>query len=159
MFQAVTTPDGGAGYWKEMIARKRKAREERRLRLQSHKKEKNRHRKNRRKKLKKNTPQLRKLTSLILADLVFSNHHSKRDSLEYEAWRKIVMLRDGFKCVRCGERSGLVAHHIETWVSAPHLRFNASNGVTLCGECHAAQHDWLYDSPEQKHLSAIRAEQ
>lgn len=37
----------------------------------------------------------------------------------------------------CGSKKGLEAHHIVRWADSPKLRFEPSNGITLCQECHS----------------------
>lgn len=56
---------------------------------------------------------------------------------EYKAWRLAVLERDGFKCVACS-RSDRTLHtdHIMPFKLFPELRFELSNGRTLCGSCH-----------------------
>ena len=36
----------------------------------------------------------------------------KRSSKEVREWRKRVLKRDGYKCVRCGSKENIQAHHI-----------------------------------------------
>lgn len=56
-------------------------------------------------------------------------------------WAKDVKKRDGYRCQVCGS-SGLVhAHHIEPKGKRPDLAVELSNGVTLCGPCHASAHN------------------
>lgn len=64
-----------------------------------------------------------------------------RSSAEYKAWRTAVFERDNYTCQICGERGKkLNAHHLKRWVDAPKLRFELSNGITLCEKCHKKVH-------------------
>lgn len=59
---------------------------------------------------------------------------SSRESVE---WRKEILKRDDYTCQICGVRGGkLHADHILPWASYPELRFELSNGRTLCVPCH-----------------------
>jgi len=56
---------------------------------------------------------------------------------EYKQWRKEVFVRDYFTCQICQKVGGyLQAHHIKSWAKYPKLRYEVSNGITLCKECH-----------------------
>lgn len=60
-----------------------------------------------------------------------------RESLEYEEWRKKVFERDLYTCQDCGQVGGyLEADHIKPFSLFPELRFELSNGRTLCKPCH-----------------------
>lgn len=60
-----------------------------------------------------------------------------RGSVEYKAWRVSVFERDNYTCVLCGQVGGqLNADHIQPFAFYPHLRFELSNGRTLCVPCH-----------------------
>lgn len=59
-----------------------------------------------------------------------------RNSVETANWRKAVFARDGYKCVACGIGGRLSADHIKPWSLFPALRFDVSNGRTLCWPCH-----------------------
>lgn len=61
------------------------------------------------------------------------------DDPAYKAWRKDVYKRDHHKCQwpGCKYRGRKVyAHHIRPWSSYPSLRFDVSNGITLCYNHH-----------------------
>lgn len=65
-----------------------------------------------------------------------------RFSLEARRWRTDVFRRDGFTCQDCGDAAGgnLRAHHLKGWADHPDLRFELTNGVTLCDPCHKRRH-------------------
>lgn len=61
-----------------------------------------------------------------------------RKSSKYKKWRKSVFERDKYLCVIGLEKHGrrLNADHIKPFAFFPELRFELSNGRTLCVECH-----------------------
>lgn len=60
---------------------------------------------------------------------------------EYKQWHKHVLERSNFTCQKCGKRGGfLQAHHIEDWANNPKLRYDVSNGIALCEDCHLIIH-------------------
>jgi len=65
-----------------------------------------------------------------------------RQSAKYKAWRTLVFERDNYSCVLCGIKNGLGktiyfhADHIQPFALYPELRFEISNGRTLCVPCH-----------------------
>jgi len=63
---------------------------------------------------------------------------------EYIQWRKSVFIRDNFSCQECGKGGGLYLHadHIKPYAYFPELRYNLSNGRTLCVECHRKTDTW-----------------
>lgn len=65
-----------------------------------------------------------------------------RRTAEYANWRRDVFSRDGYTCRHCGDNRGgnLHAHHIKPFASCEELRFDVSNGVTLCKSCHEKEH-------------------
>jgi len=66
-----------------------------------------------------------------------------RGSAKYDNWRIAVFEKDNYTCQLCGDRSGkgkgvyLHAHHIKSFKSYPELRFEVSNGITYCDDCHS----------------------
>jgi hypothetical protein len=68
---------------------------------------------------------------------VTAEHEKARKSLEYKLWRKAVFERDNYICQRCDKRGGyLQVDHINEWADFPELRYEISNGQTLCLGCH-----------------------
>lgn len=60
---------------------------------------------------------------------------------EYKLWRRAVFERDDFTCQTCGKRGvKLNAHHKKSYAWYPELRYDISNGITLCETCHKALH-------------------
>jgi hypothetical protein len=57
---------------------------------------------------------------------------------KHRTWRMLVFVRDNYTCQRCWSRGYLTAHHIKSFSKFPKLRYIVSNGITLCGPCHAA---------------------
>ena len=86
-----------------------------------------------------------------------------RSNRQYSAWKISVLTRDGFKCIECGVEQGRIcqccsaktllhAHHVAPFSKAPELRYEVSNGVSLCGQCHWKSHHGkpgeLLETPE-----------
>jgi hypothetical protein len=73
-----------------------------------------------------------------------------RHSRHLSEWRISVYRRDGFMCVRCGSKGKLHAHHIKPWATYPDLRFDVSNGITLCECCHGNEHGKDFSNRRKK---------
>lgn len=57
-----------------------------------------------------------------------------RNDSAYGYWRRMVWLRDNFKC-KIGDsdcKGRIEAHHILSWTNYPKLRYEINNGITLC---------------------------
>jgi len=66
-----------------------------------------------------------------------------RSSSKHKQWAKAVYERDNWTCQSCGkhcQRTEIIAHHIISWKKNSILRFDVSNGITLCRECHCFLH-------------------
>ncbi len=64
-----------------------------------------------------------------------------RRSTELRLWRQAVLERDGHRCQHCGSiHASLHAHHISPWATDEERRFDVSNGLTLCADCHGKVH-------------------
>jgi hypothetical protein len=67
--------------------------------------------------------------------------NSFRNEGPIASWRSGIFKRDRFTCQKCHQVGGkLNAHHIKSWADFPELRFDMSNGVTLCVNCHKEIH-------------------
>lgn len=64
-----------------------------------------------------------------------------RYTLEYREWRSEVFEKSNYTCQKCGARHVLLnAHHIYNWKDYNDLRYEVSNGVCLCRDCHIDFH-------------------
>lgn len=62
------------------------------------------------------------------------SHYS---DLRYKLWREAIFERDNYTCQKCFLVGVYIEpHHIKSWARYPGLRFELSNGLTLCKECH-----------------------
>lgn len=91
-------------------------------------------------------------TMLLLVKLLIWTRRKGRipiDSLEWLAIRSIVVMRDGYKCRKCGvqahsrhEASGMF--DVDHIIPVAHGGSNHfSNLQTLCKSCHKKKHAWL----------------
>jgi len=62
-------------------------------------------------------------------------------------WSERVRKRDGHRCVLCGSQR-IRSHHILPKEEYPSLRFQISNGVTLCYLHHTAVHRLMITSKQ-----------
>jgi hypothetical protein len=72
---------------------------------------------------------------------VTKTNEMERGSLSMKLWRETVFSRDDFTCQHCSIRGGrLHPHHIKRFADCPDLRYEISNGLTLCISCHRKVH-------------------
>jgi len=78
---------------------------------------------------------------------------SLRSKAKYLIWKKNCLERDNFSCNKCGRKSQLTVHHLQTvWsfverhgmnieeIETDPLFYNIENGITLCRACHMSNH-------------------
>jgi 5-methylcytosine-specific restriction endonuclease McrA len=66
------------------------------------------------------------------------NQTKPRGNLHF-SWASLVKNRDK-ECKKCKSKYDLHAHHIQAYKNHPDLRYDLSNGITLCGKCHRLEH-------------------
>lgn len=72
---------------------------------------------------------------------VTSENTRVRGQKEYRQWRSLVFERDNYTCQCCGDSKGgnLHSHHIYNFAEYISIRFEVSNGITICDKCHSFQ--------------------
>lgn len=83
---------------------------------------------------------------------VTPENEKQRKSAEYRNWRLAVFERDLYICQDCHKQGGyLHAHHVQGFSEIPDLRYDISNGTTLCMDCHAKRHGLNFSIKAQNH--------
>lgn len=60
---------------------------------------------------------------------------------KHGSWARAVISRDMATCQHCGAKDTVLhAHHIKPFREYPELRWELTNGITLCFHCHLAVH-------------------
>lgn len=68
---------------------------------------------------------------------VTSENAKERKTAKYKHWRNSIFERDNYTCQFCSKRGGeLNADHIKPFAFYKSLRYELSNGRTLCVPCH-----------------------
>ena len=68
------------------------------------------------------------------------NKEPDRDPVLQADWHKMILERDGYKCVKCGVTENLTAHHVEGIHWNPLESLDLDVGVTLCESCNRKAH-------------------
>lgn len=67
----------------------------------------------------------------------------------------IIRKRDNYICQNCSKRGKLNVHHVYDFLSYPELRFEESNLITLCEDCHIRDFHKLYYRGNQNTLADL----
>ena len=70
------------------------------------------------------------------------------DYLEYQFLKRLLYKRDKV-CKKCGSKNNLTIHHKKTISKHPELRYEESNCIILCDDCHKKIHN---NSPQSKNI-------
>lgn len=75
------------------------------------------------------------------ASLTDEDRIRKHKLLKCLNWSKSIFKRDNYICQTCNQLGGhLNAHHIDGWDWCKERRFDLTNGITLCKNCHINFH-------------------
>lgn len=78
------------------------------------------------------------LTKDIVKDKYQRTPRRKKD----KDWRISIKTRDNYTCQMCGlEDKYIHAHHIKKRSTNPELKYDLSNGISLCNSCHTFVHN------------------
>jgi hypothetical protein len=70
-----------------------------------------------------------------------------RNSNKFIEWAKYIKQRDNFECQICGEIGGkLRSNHIRKFADYPDLRFDSTNGITICTRC---DYKWVFSREKE----------
>jgi len=74
---------------------------------------------------------------------IYPANRAARKTAEYKRWRRAVFERDNYTCIACSVRGGtLHADHIKRFAEHEDLRYEVSNGRTMCVGCHRKTDTW-----------------
>jgi len=69
------------------------------------------------------------------------NKRYRNFDYKLKKWTSDILKRDDYTCQHCKVRGGkLEAHHIKYWADFVELRYDVSNGIALCYDCHNKVH-------------------
>lgn len=60
---------------------------------------------------------------------------------EHKEWAKKVKQKDNYRCQICFKSENLESHHLYGYEQVESLRYEISNGITLCVGCHTKMHE------------------
>lgn len=72
----------------------------------------------------------------------------RKDQYCLRLWSEFVRIRDGGRCLMCGDTSKLAAHHIVRKSFLRQAGLQRGNGITLCKDCHREPHGNFNGKPD-----------
>lgn len=69
-----------------------------------------------------------------------SRHHHQLHAERWQATRRAVFARDGYRCRRCGKAGRLEAHHEPPLNDGTRNPYDIAGIVTMCRACHIERH-------------------
>lgn len=83
-------------------------------------------------------------TNKFFETIHFVNLKDERLDINYQLWRDAIHKKYNETCQKCGKTTGIMhAHHIKEYAKHPEKRYDISNGILLCEECHKKLHPWM----------------
>ena len=80
-----------------------------------------------------------------------SYNYAELDDIRWLTKRQVILKRDDYKCVKCGETTSLEVHHLYYTTGTSLWAYPEESLVTLCKDCHQQWHDlygvWYRDAP------------
>lgn len=74
----------------------------------------------------------------------FINLKDERLDINYQLWRDAIYKKYNNTCQECGKNTGIMhAHHIQEYSQNPEKRYDITNGILLCADCHKKLHPWM----------------
>jgi hypothetical protein len=79
-----------------------------------------------------------------IKEIGIKSRYNKHTGWQYSRWSEAVKHKDGYICQKCGstDRDFLQSHHIKSWKEHIELRYDITNGITYCKDCHKQIH-WI----------------
>ncbi|OMJ31734.1 endonuclease [Sphingomonas sp. Sph1(2015)] len=65
----------------------------------------------------------------------------------HRLWSRFVKTRDGDRCLNCGQKDGIQAHHVMRRTLVPFAGLELGNGISLCRPCHKLVHAMFNGRP------------
>lgn len=88
----------------------------------------------------KHQKKLKKIKSKLIKKIDRKEYQKFLKSPYWKRVRKSILLRDGNKCVKCGDKNLLHIHHT-TYINHGNEHEHLDDLITLCEACHSYEHN------------------